>query len=228
MKALIIIAIVALAHHADAKGCHESSDVVGYHHCSRFGYLWSRESDSPRFMFELGYFYHRFTANSLNLGDAPLVMQGTAPDMRTSAAGASMRFIGGLNHVLYTGLELDAGGNDILPKPFGAQPTDGLYMSPMLVFGAHVIERYRVALSAELAGGFRYDDFFSCPESMPKCTGPDDSQTRRQVEARARAEFFIHPHVTAVLTYGVSLIDSGDRMWMLGFGIHGRTMDGMY
>lgn len=228
MKAIVIIAVLAAAHHAEAKGCHETSDVVGYHHCTRFAYMWSRESDSPRFTFELGYFYHRFTASSVNLGDAPLVMGGAAPDMATSAGGVAVRFIGGLNHVFYTGLEFDGGGNDVMPHPIGTQPTDGLYMSPMAVFGAHVIERYRVALSAELAGGFRYDDFYACPSAMPKCTTPDDSQTRRQLEGRLRAELFIHPHFSLAFSYGHSLIDSGDRTWMVSLGVHGRTMDGMY
>jgi hypothetical protein len=156
------------------------------------------------------------------------VVGGGAADMRTSAGGVSMRFIGGLDHVLYTGLELDSGANDILPHPIGTQPTDGIYMSPMAVFGAHVVERYRLALSAEVAGGFRYDDYYACPSTMPKCNSPDDSQTRRQLEARARLEWFVHPHFSAVFSYGVSLIDSGDRMWTVSLGIHGRTMDGMY
>ena len=45
MKALLVIAFVgAAAPRAHAKGCHETSNVVGYEHCSRFG-SWSRDQD---------------------------------------------------------------------------------------------------------------------------------------------------------------------------------------
>jgi len=228
MRALAIIAVIAVGPRAEARGCSERSDVVGFHHCSRFGDKWSRESHAPHVWIDLGYFYHRFTAEPFQLGGAPLVLGGGAGNFDTSAEGFQMRVLGGIGPVFYTGLEIDGGGNDIMPEPIGIQPSSSFYVGPMWVAGAHIIERYRIALSAELAGGVRYDDFFTCTGGKSSCSGPDSSQTARELEARVRADVFFHPHFSLGIAFGKSLIADRDRMWMISFGIHGRTMDGMY
>jgi len=222
VKALVVLALVAVAPRAEAKGCHEVSDVVGYHHCTRFANDWSRESDAPRLSVDFGWFYHRFTMLPFAL-DATRATDSSS-DFATTAHGVGVRVLGGIGHVLYTGLELDGGDNDTLPRPVGLQPTDGFYMSPNAVFGAHLFERVRIALSTELAGGVRFDSVYTCA----KCQGPVASEWRRQLEARVRVDAFIHPHVSFGFSYGHSLLDAGDQMWMLSIGIHGRTMDGMY
>jgi hypothetical protein len=229
VKALLVIAaLAALAPRAEAKGCHEVSDVVGYHHCTRFGYLWSRESDSPRFTFDIGWYYHRFTALPFTLGDAARLTQ-PAPNFYTASHGVQVRFLGGIGHVLYTGLELDAGSIDVLPQPIGLQPQQGMSISPNAVLGAHLFERFRLAVSAELVGGVRYADFFVCdPPNATKCMGPDSSEWRRQLEARGRIDVYPHPHFSIGFAYGHSLLDSTDSMWSISLGIHGRTMNGSY
>lgn len=230
MRALVVIVgLVAAAHHAEAKGCTERSDVVGFHHCSRFGDMWSRDSDAPHVTVDMGFFYHRFTTQPFQIGGAPLVLGGGDGNFATSAEGFQTRVLAGIGHVFYTGFEVDGGGNDILPKPVGLQPSSGFYAAPMWIAGAHLVERYRFALSAELAAGLRYDDFIACTDTSPKCqNGPDWSDTRGEIEARVRADLYVHPHFSLGVAFGKSLIDSNDRIWMISVGIHGRTMDGMY
>lgn len=228
MKALVVLVLLAAAPRAEAKGCSERSDVVGYHHCSRFGYLWSRESNAPHVAVDFGFFYHRFTAQPFQLASAPLVVGGGDASYATSAEGFQTRMLAGIGHVFYTGLELDAGANDIMPEPIGLQPTTSFYIAPMWVAGAHIIERYRFALSAELAGGFHWDAFFVCAGGGSKCDGPDATEMRGELEARVRADFYFHPQFSLGFAYGNSLIESNDRIWMISVGIHGRVIDGMY
>ncbi len=231
MKALALaaVAIAALAPRAaHAKGCHEVSDVVGLQRCSRYG-TWSREADVPRLWIDIGWFYQRFTSEPFTLAAAPLATAPATVGLGTGVSGAAVRWLGGLGHVLYVGGELMPGGVTDMPRVIGLQPTYGVYFGVHGVAGAHV-ERYRVGLSAELATGFRVTEFVYC-EPGTNCKGDnfsDDTQTRLELQARVRADFFLAPHWTIGVGYGRSLVDRDDHIMMVTTAVHIRPMDGMW
>jgi hypothetical protein len=216
------LAVALAARAAHAKGCHEVSDVVGYHHCTRFGIAWSREADTPRITVELGHYFRHFEARPFTLDDTP-VSTGGATDWHATADGEYGRVLAGIGPYLYAGVEFDGGGLDRLPRTTGTAVGEGTELVPLAVAGVHVIERYRVALSAELAAGVRYDDYAAC--GTEGC--PDTSQLRTALEARAHVSIFFHPQLSVDLGYGHSLLDAHDRIFTFSVAVHGRVMDGM-
>ncbi len=222
MRWLIVAALLAGAHRADAKGCTERSDVIGYHHCTWYG-TWSREVPVPRFWMELGYFRHSYTSEPFTLGAQAMTI---APErLATTAGGVEERFLYGLDHLFYTGLELQPGWIAHVPRTPGIAPNTLDYFGMHAVVGAHV-ELVRLALSAELAGGFRYEDFAYC-KSKSSCPY-DASQTRGEVEARLRLDAFVLPQLSLGTSLGKSLIDSNDTTWTVTATIHMRAIDGMW
>jgi len=219
-----LVAGLALPRAVHARGCHETSDVVGYHHCSWFGVDWSRDADTPRLSFDIDYYFRHFEADPFSLGSAPLVATGGPTDFHATSSGEAWRVLVGFGHFVYTGVEIDGGSLDRVPRTVGTPVVEGLELAPYALAGVHLYERYRIAVSTELAAGFRYDDFEACNTS--DC--PDVSQWKPDVQARVRADVFIHPHVSLGIGYGESVIDSNERIFMVGISLHGRAMDGMY
>jgi len=222
LPALAALAGLAAARLAHAKGCHEGSDVVGYHHCSWFGTEWSRDAATPRVSVELAHYFRHFEADPFTLGGPALA---TSPsDFHATSSGVVWRVLVGFGPVVYTGVEVDGGGLDSAPRPVGTQVGESFEVAPYAVVGAHLYERYRVVLSTELEAGLRYDEFAAC--NMGDC--PDVSQTKADVQARIRADIFFHPHLSLAIGWGESLVDSNERIFTLGVSLHGRSMDGMY
>ncbi len=231
MRAIAVVgclAAVAMPRIARAKGCHEVSDVVGLQHCSRFG-MWSRDADVPRLWIDLGYFHERFQSEAFTPG---AVARATAPQpgaLGTGVAGGSVRALVGIGRVVYTGGELLPGVVNDEPPVAGLQPTLGAMFGFHGVVGVHV-ERYRVALSAELATGFRVMQLGYCVP-YTNCKSPDywdDNQARLELQARARVDVYLAPYWSLGVGYGHSLVDRDDHLWMVSTAIHIRPMDGMW
>jgi len=226
VKIVIAIAIVLAAAPADAKGCHEVSNVVGLQHCSRYG-MWSRDADQPRVWIDVDYFHHSFVASPFTLGATALAT--TQEDFSTAASGAAFRTLFGIGRFAYVGGEMLGGGISQMPHLEGIQPNDSLYMGMHSLAGAHV-ERYRFALSGELAAGFRAAGWIYCLPNTD-CKGNNqesEMQARWELQARLRIDAYISPNWSVGVGYGVSLLDSNDRMLMIGTAIHARVMDGMW
>jgi len=198
--------------------------VVGYHHCNWFGADWSRDADTPRITVEIDHYDRHFEADPFTLGGAPLVTAPGPTDDHATSTGEAWRILAGFGHFAYTGVEIDGGSLDRVPRIVGTPVGYGLELAPYAIAGVHVYERYRVALSTELAAGFRYDDYAACNTS--NC--PDVSQTKGDILARVRADVFVHPQLSLAIGYGESLVDSNERIFTVGIALHGRAMDGMY
>jgi hypothetical protein len=228
MRIGLAIAILVATRPADAKGCHEVSDVVGLQHCSRYG-LWSRDAEMPRLWVQVDYFHHRFMAAPFTLGTAALSTSPQPVDLSNVAEGAAFRTLVGIGPFLYVGGEMLVGGISQMPRIPGNQPNDSVYMGMHSVVGAHV-ERYRFALSGELAAGFRAAGWIYCVPGTD-CKGVNDlseMQAPWELQGRLRVDAYIHPNWSIGVTYGLGLLDSNDRMVMVGTAIHARVMDGMW
>lgn len=225
MKAIaILVALVAAAPHAEAKGCHERSYVVGLQRCSWFG-TWSRDANVPRLWLDVGYYHHVFTSQPFTLGSSALTT--TPADLTTVTGGPVFRILGGIGDWFYTGGELAPGFLQQTPQVPGPAPTVSDYLAMHAIAGVHA-SLFRIGASAELAGGFRYEDFEYCPLGDRKCTGGSEaSQTRRELEARLRIDVFLTPSLSLGTMFGKSLIDRDDRIVMLYLGLHLRNLDGM-
>jgi hypothetical protein len=225
---VLLAGVAALAPRAaDAKGCHEVSDVVGLQHCSRFG-MWSRDADLPRLWIDIGYFHQRFDSEPFTLAAAPLATPHPL-DLATETSGVGLRFLGGIGHTFYTGFELLPGMVVDEPQGIGLQPTYGMSFAFHPIAGVHV-ERYRIALSAELAPGFRATEFVYCAPGTT-CKGAnfsDETQARLELQARVRADFYLAPQLSIGVGYGRSLLDRDDHIFMVSGALHIRPMDGMW
>jgi hypothetical protein len=130
------------------------------------------------------------------------------------------------NPLLYTGIDWVVGGFPKLPVMPGPPTLNTVYMASHALLGAHV-ERFRLALSGELAFGGYVAGFNDCPNSA--CTsGKSVWQDRLDVEARARLEVFVHPNVALGVGYGQSVNTPENRTLMIYIGTHFRPLDGMW
>jgi hypothetical protein len=112
-----------------------------------------------------------------------------------------------------------------LPRASGfTQPIGGTVMEGALVGGAHV-SIWRLAVGVELAAGGRWLEVETC--EVKGCMPVTSSDTRWQLELRARADWFIAPRFSAGVSYGRSVLDANDRTWMFGLSFHVRAFDGM-
>ncbi len=225
---LVALAIALAATPADAKGCHEVSDVVGLQRCARYG-QWSRDADQLRVWIDVDYFHHSFVATPFTLGTAALSTAPQSNDFSTAASGVAFRGLFGFGRFAYVGGEMLAGGISRMPHLEGIQPNDSIYLGMHSVAGVHV-ERYRFALSGELAAGFRAAGWIYClPNTDCKGDNQDsEMQARWELQARLRVDAYISPNWSVGVGYGVGLLDGNDRMLMIGTAVHARVMDGMW
>ena len=212
----------AAGRRAEAKGCHEVSDVVGYQKCSFFG-TWSREAAVAPVWLELGFQSHHFRSAPFTLDPQPLLARAAGTDLATTSAAPTMRMLVGT--LLYGGFELGGGWLSHTPPASGIVPVaSSTYLEGALIAGAHVAV-WRVAFGAELAAGGRVTQFSPCASN--KCGQTPESQSRWQLEARARIDAFIAPRFSIGLSVGRSLIDANDTTYVVNLGAHIRAIDGM-
>jgi hypothetical protein len=227
MKWLILPALIASTRPADAKGCHETSGVVGYHHCTWFG-LWSRDLDMPRLIIDVGFMHRRFTSEPFVLtGDPRAVDAAAGSDLATGVSMPGVyRILFGLGPLSYAGFDLGGGWLSRPPHELGETAATTFMGAAHLIGGLHVNPLWRVSTGVELAAGGRIVALSSC--TTRPC--PADSvtyQDRRELEARALVDLWLTPRFSIGGGYGHSLIDRDDWTWMVYLGIHIRPMDGM-
>jgi hypothetical protein len=143
-----------------------------------------------------------------------------------------------IGHGLYAGLEAELGG---LAAP-GAAMTEmtssgGAYGDPQLSQGHGVVFGYygvfgirgnakSAAFSLEMAGGGRtvmydFDTAYNAGSQSSTITA-----TTGVIEVRARAEVWLDPWITGGLTVGTSVLDRGEWLTGMYFGIHSRAFGG--
>jgi hypothetical protein len=220
---LVVVAIVLIAARADAKGCHEQSDVVGFQHCSHFGDWSPDDPQEPRLWLELGDLTEQFVLPSVSFASGTGV-EGAAA--RATATAVALRVLYGFDAVFYVGGELAFGSLIDAPEqlPRGATSDGTDFASVRAIAGAHVAVR-RFELAAELAAGMRYYDIGACIDDACMAD-PDVGHTRLEVDARVRADFFFSRVGSIGVAVGNGLVDRNDREVMIMLAAHIRAMDG--
>lgn len=166
-----------------------------------------------------------------------VVMPGGTSTPADVAMTSTMRIGFGLTHGLYTGIEGELGGL-VSPGQASTQMMDtGSYGSPQISQGAGLVAGgYAIAglagatrhatFALEVAGGARtvryaFDSTFNACNQTSHI-----GVTRGLLEARARAELWLNPWISAGATLGSSVIEHGDWLAGLYFGFHTRAFGG--
>ena len=217
MKPVVVLAALALAaSRADAKGCREVSDVVGFEHCKSFG-AWSPDDPGAITLWvELGGLTEQFVAP--DSGGANHTMIGfTIP----------MRVLYGIRRWLYVGGELGIGdifdAQALAPGPMPV--TTSVFVTLHAIAGVHT-RVWRFGLGTELAGGLRAHDASTCIDKACSA-GMDVGQTRAGIDARLRVDYFVTDMFSIGATIGNGVFEPSDHEVMLVFGVHARAIDGM-
>ncbi|HEY1548766.1 MAG TPA: hypothetical protein VGG28_13145 [Kofleriaceae bacterium] len=220
---LVGLAVALIAARAEAKGCHEHSDVVGFEHCSHFGEWSPDDPQDPRMWIELGDLTERFVAPAVSFASGKAV-EGAAA--HATATAATLRVLYAPDAIFYVGGELAFGGlvevSEQLPR--GATSDGTSFASTRVIAGAHVVVR-NVALAAELTAGMRYYDVAACIDDACMAD-PDVSHAQLEVNARARVDYFFSRAGSIGVAVGNGLVDRSDHDAMIVFAIHVRAMDG--
>jgi hypothetical protein len=220
--------------------CRDSTDVVGYRECTKFG-TWGIRL--PHVFLELGSQVRQFPSalgareGSVSHGLESFAYRIVAPEQvatRDTAATASLRVSTSLRRGVYVGVEGEIGGLTTIAPVRTEMTTSGTYGSPQLaatrgmmlgglgLVGLRGATRFGT-LSLEGAGGMR-DVRYTFASSYHGCeTTSTIGATLAVLEARGRGELWLSPWLSAGATIGASLIDRGD--WMAGFylGVHTRS-----
>jgi hypothetical protein len=220
---LVVVALVLIAARAEAKGCHEHSDVVGFQHCSHFGEWSPDDPQMPRLWLELGNLTERFELPSVSFATGTGVEGATT---RATATALTLRVLYGFDATFYVGGELAFGGLVDAPEQLPHRATsDGAdFVSTRVIAGAHATVRH-FGFAAELAAGMRYYDIAACIDDACMAD-PDVSHTRLEVDARARVDFFFSRVGSVGVAVGNGLVDRGDHEVMVMLVAHMRAMDG--
>ncbi|HEX4454815.1 MAG TPA: hypothetical protein VH143_28340 [Kofleriaceae bacterium] len=220
---LVVLAVTLLAARADAKGCHEHSDVVGFQHCSHFGEWSPDDPQDPRLWLELGDLTERFVAPAVSFATGTGV-EGAASHVTSTAV--ALRVLYAPDAIFYVGGELAFGGLVELSEQLPRRATDdgAMFVSARVITGAHVIVR-RFGFAAELASGLRHYDISACIDD--DCmANPDVGHTQLEVDARVRVDFFFSRMGSVGVVAGNGLVDRSDHEAMVMLAVHMRAMDG--
>lgn len=230
---------------AAAERCEETSDVVGYRQCTRFG-AWGMNPRIPHLSIEGGVLVRQFTTlldgqiSSYHHGAEQFAYRVLAPSggrELDTAVLSTLRATLGLRHGLYGAAEIDLGGLTRAAHTGTEMMNAGALGTPDLrQDGGFVVDSLATlgvrgathfgSLGAELSGGLRavsygfYSTYFDCIR-------PTSVMAYAPVaEARARGELWLSPWLTAGVTVGTSVIDA--RTWMGGvyLGVHTRAFGG--
>jgi hypothetical protein len=217
VKALIVIAVLAVSVRAHAKGCHEVSNVVGFERCTWFG-TWSRDVDVAPFWMDLAFSMHSYTSEPYSL-DAAASHGTTRDDLATTAMGPMFRMLYG--RLFYTGVDFGGGWISQMPTTLGTtQPTWGSTLEGHVIGGAHVA-LWRFGIGAEAAFGGRWQVLSSCDQrSDPSCMPAQSSQTSRELSLRAHVDLFLTPR------WSIGALLGTDHELMIYTGVHVRAVDG--
>jgi hypothetical protein len=191
-------------HDADRPCVEDSTDVVGYRQCPRYG-RWGENLLEPEVFVQVGMTFRHFAA-------APKA--GTArttspqPTHNKGAGNTAWLFderIGTpIAGALFTAFDFELGN-------FDPERTDdrGFVVDGMISLGLQG-SIGAVTIGGEVAGGVMRSSF---PAEV-------EEHTSALLEARARGELWIAPWVTLGGAAGTSLLDKGDWMFGLYLGVH--------
>jgi hypothetical protein len=223
--------------------------VHGFRHCTKFG-AWAANMRLPHLFVELGSSMRAFQSG---LGDRTGMVQhgleqfsyrvvmptgGGADVSRDLAMTTAVRLGFGVPHHLYSALEVEIGGL-VAPASATAEmtTTPGTYGSPdvtqgtSLVLGVAGVAGYRAtggrgSLAIEGAGGLR-SVHYKFDSTYHECaTSTTIVDNRTIVEARARAELWLNPWLTAGVTLGTNVLERDDWMAGIYLGAHSRAFAG--
>lgn len=236
---------IVLADSSSSPPCIDDTDVLGFRHCTKFG-AWAKNMRFPRLFIEGGTMVRSFGSG---LGDQTgsishglesfsyrVVMTG-AEVHRDVAVTTNLRIGFGIPHGFYGGIEGEIGGL-VAPASATAEMTStGVFGSPNvqqqngLVLGLAAVGGFRVnggrgSLAIEGAGGLR-SVRYTFASSYHECeTDTTIVDNRSVVEARARAELWLSPWLTAGVTVGSNVVDQHDWMAGIYLGAHSRAFAG--
>jgi hypothetical protein len=228
---------------ASTPACDEASDVVGFHRCRPFG-AWARRSH-VRFIFDGGLTLRQFDSLAVDQvgsvahgGESFQFRVGTVSRSRPRETAALATFRGGVGlvHGLYVGAELGIGGLVRRAPTATEMMSAGTFGSPELAAqSSMIVESLAVAgvrgpvgpgtLGLELAGGARSVSY-SYQSTYHDCVQITDVTSVGAIaEARARAELWLTPWLTAGATLGTSLLERGAWMGGMFVGVHTAAFD---
>ena len=228
-----------------ADDCTDETDIVGYRRCTKYG-AWGSNLRIPHVFIEVGLNMRQFgsalsdQSASVTHGAETFAYRIVMPEAARHLDLASTTDVRGsidLAHGIYAGLEGEL-GTLVTPASASAEMmTTGTFGSPEisqghgLVLGGFAVAGVRGAvrhasLGVELAGGVRsvqysFDSaYHDCQQSTTI------TATSPVVEARARAEMFLGPWLTAGATVGTSVIAQHDWLAGIYLGVHSRAYGG--
>jgi hypothetical protein len=235
------LVVAAAPHVAEARGCSESSEIVGYHRCTRFGDTWSTEAGIG-FEAEIGIGYMtldpsgRTISGTFGKGQAGSYdYAGALVGHGMSALPLNIRFGYAITAWLYAGAEMDIGaGADRLPatetKGYsvaasshginafgmggGAYAGLRLPLSYFALRGETLFGGRAIGVNQTATGG----GFGARPATSTVATGV--------VEPRFFADFWIAPYATMSIYAGFDALKLKDRVGGLMIGIHGKAYNG--
>jgi hypothetical protein len=224
-------------------GCVEDNDVVGYRQCTKFG-AWSANLRMPRLFIELGTNVRQFGsrlgshAGTVSHGTESFSYRMVMPESGglDTAVTSAMRLGIGMPHGLYAGAEAELGGISArggtvemqAPGVFGTPQLDastGMYIGLLGIAGLRG-SAGRATFGLEAAGGVRTERYRFASTYHNCETTSAIVVSEAVVEARARAELWLNPWITAGVSLGTSVVDRND--WLAGayFGFHTRAFAG--
>ncbi len=224
--------------------CVEDNDVVGYRQCTKFG-AWSTNLRLPRLFIELGSNVRQFGSRlgshggTVSHGAESFSYRMVMPESGAidTALTSTMRFGFGMPHGLYAGVEAELGGITAqragtvameTPGTFGRPDLDattGMFIGALGIAGVRGTAG-RATFAVEAAGGVRTARYRFASTYHNCETTSAISVSEGVVEARARAELWMSPWLTAGVSLGTSVVDRGD--WLAGayLGFHSRAFAG--
>jgi len=223
--------------------CHDTTDVVGYRECTRFG-TWAGNSRLPTFIFELGTTMRVAPSLATNLsGDISHATESFA--YRTIAAPeaesehqvvTTLRMGGVIGRGIFVAVDLE-GGPIVRGQARTEMTGTGVFGSPTLTqntgvaFNAAAVAGIRQTvgrgrLGVEVAGGVRAAQY-SFTSSYHNCeTTSLTASAAPLLEARAGYDHWLHPFISVGGTLGASVIDRGSYMGTVHIGFHTRAFGG--
>ncbi len=192
--------------------CRDTTDVVGYQHCARFG-EWSAAATDTQLVFEVGLGLRRITALRIDRNASARTSVPDAPgDVSDVIATSSFR-VTGVKSGVYAGLEVEIGDLSRRAYRYGGVVQTGGVLGVRGSFG-------RLELGAEAALAERIVRTTDVEHvTPPTMTGP-------VIELRAKVNVWVSPWLTLGGEFGAGLLDRSEWVGAIMFGFHTRAFGG--
>ena len=226
VAAILAASTVAAAHH---RTCVETSDVVGYRECSRFGDRWS---GGRSLSWELGAVALTLPIDPIDQPLDPVdpARRGISAGGSASATALRLRSLYGLAPHFYVASELTFGAITNAPliavAPAARNATSmpnetrGHVLGGMLAAGTRSMVLDHITFGTEVAFGPRVT-LLTAPRAPDTLFG----QGGMTLEARAHGTVWMSPHWSAGVMFATSLVERGDYSVTLALGLHAFPFD---